>query len=48
MYHWDTLVKVTRDGFEVTDADSLKTVGLMILLVLGIYLGLKLINKFIQ
>jgi hypothetical protein len=48
MYHFDTLVKVTRDGFEVTNDDNLTTIGLMILLVLGIYLGVKLINKFLK
>ena len=33
---------------EVTKEDSWETVGMIVVLVLGIYLGVKLINKFLE
>ena len=45
---FEKLVSVTSSGFEVTNQDNLHTIGLMILLVISIYLGIKLINKFIK
>lgn len=48
MIHNKALLEVPGVKVEVTKDDTWETVGMIVVIVLAVYLGIKLINKYIK